>query len=399
MACMAVMLFGTVSAATPEKFADNSVLTSQQHPAASGSTVVWSDKRNGLYQIYEKNLASSSKAKVVSSGPGNQYAPDIYGSKVVWADTRNSGLSQIYVKDLSSSSGAKIILSTATDQFAPRIYGNNVVWQQQITPSKATVVDYNLATNTFQYAPTTTATKVNPDIYKNNVVYSQYNSGTGVNDIKMWDTIGNTVQTIAASKGILGNLASTFTVPRIYGDHVVYQGYGGGNIFMHTPSYYYVNNYQISKSTTTSLGGSSAHGAYNPAIQGSFAVWQVQTSSNNFDIMMKDLSKNNAVIKVTTNQYNQVLPTVGASSSGIYVSYQDYRTGTSHPSIVWRNNDTLRTYHSVISSSKWPTRFFSFQNTNNNFQQNHSSRFSIQIYQCAKLIHKQKSQYYHFNQK
>jgi beta propeller repeat protein len=57
-------------------------------PAIDGSIVVWSDQRNGDYDIYGYDLAKSVEFPVYV-GPGEQFFPVVSGNLVVWQDGRD----------------------------------------------------------------------------------------------------------------------------------------------------------------------------------------------------------------------------------------------------------------------------------------------------------------------
>jgi len=61
-----------------------SAVNSQQYtPAISGDIVVWSDNRNGQYDIYGKNLLTGLEFPIAVD-PGDKWCPAIDGNLVVW---------------------------------------------------------------------------------------------------------------------------------------------------------------------------------------------------------------------------------------------------------------------------------------------------------------------------
>ncbi|MBU7027927.1 MAG: hypothetical protein HXS48_13410 [Theionarchaea archaeon] len=61
---------------------------SQDDPAIYGDIVVWSDKRNGNWDIYGHNLVTREEFPVTTN-PYSQGCPAIYGDIVVWQDKRH----------------------------------------------------------------------------------------------------------------------------------------------------------------------------------------------------------------------------------------------------------------------------------------------------------------------
>jgi hypothetical protein len=91
-----------------------------EQPALSGSTVVWTEKRQDGWDILGKDLETNQVFAVVVE-PGDQTAPAISGSVVVWKD--DSGISGI---DLSS--GDQFIITAQSTAHSPAISDNFVVW-------------------------------------------------------------------------------------------------------------------------------------------------------------------------------------------------------------------------------------------------------------------------------
>jgi len=115
----------------------------QVFPAVSGSTIIWSDNRNGKWEIYGFYLATQTEFSIPtdhSAMPGhtNDRAIAIDGDIVVWMDDRPGGRG-IYGYDLSS--GREFLLSSGDKHF-PEIEGDVVVWENVWSVS-----GYNLSTS------------------------------------------------------------------------------------------------------------------------------------------------------------------------------------------------------------------------------------------------------------
>ena len=60
----------------------------QSYPAIYENKIVWTDKRNGNWDIYMYDI-STSKEKRITTDESEQSYPVIYGNRIVWTDNRN----------------------------------------------------------------------------------------------------------------------------------------------------------------------------------------------------------------------------------------------------------------------------------------------------------------------
>ncbi|HWQ47493.1 MAG TPA: hypothetical protein VN414_00840 [Methanosarcina sp.] len=58
---------------------------SAQDPSIDGDRIVYSDFRNGKFQICMYNFSTSEKSVIISSKI-SVFAPDIYGDRIVWCE-------------------------------------------------------------------------------------------------------------------------------------------------------------------------------------------------------------------------------------------------------------------------------------------------------------------------
>ena len=72
--------------------------TESSYPAIYENKIVWTDKRNGNWDIYMYDI-STSKEKRITSNSSDSVWPAIYGNKIVWMDNRN-GDYDIYMERL-----------------------------------------------------------------------------------------------------------------------------------------------------------------------------------------------------------------------------------------------------------------------------------------------------------
>ena len=93
-------------------------------PAIDENTIVWQDKRTGIYDIYEYNLTTHVETFISPGAPGvNKQFPAISGNLVVWQDYRNNAAkSDIFLNDTSSGTIYNLTPGTLTsNQMKPAI--------------------------------------------------------------------------------------------------------------------------------------------------------------------------------------------------------------------------------------------------------------------------------------
>lgn len=77
---------------------------SAQDPSIDGDRIVYSDFRNGKFQICMYNFSTSEKSVIISSKI-SVFAPDIYGDRIVWCEEfkKDIGVVEELVNFLKSS--------------------------------------------------------------------------------------------------------------------------------------------------------------------------------------------------------------------------------------------------------------------------------------------------------
>jgi beta propeller repeat protein len=85
-----------ISTSTEKRITTNS--STSDNPVIYGNRIVWTDNRNGNYDIYMYDI-STSKEKRITSNSSDSVWPAIYGNKIVWMDNRN-GDYDIYMERL-----------------------------------------------------------------------------------------------------------------------------------------------------------------------------------------------------------------------------------------------------------------------------------------------------------
>lgn len=262
----------TDAAVKKGEFPVSTVSSNQLAPDINGNIVVWEDKRDGLSNIYGKNLSTNAEF-LVASGVSVKRKPVTDGKVVVWEDDRG-GSSDIYgyriPADLSTPGQEFLIASGPGDQRKPAIGGNVVVWEDN-RGGKWEIYSYDLSAGQESVVAAGDGNRTNPAISGNTVVWQDDRNITGNSDIYAKDL--STGQEFPVS---------------------------AGNSFADTP-----------------------------AISGSIVVWR-QESVGNYDIFGRDLYakdlETGEVFQVTTDPSDQVAPAI----SGNVVVWEDHRGGNAN---------------------------------------------------------------------
>lgn len=93
---------------------------------SSEGYIVWTKETDGGRDIYALYLKDSRGEYLVTDAPFNQSQPSIYGSVVVWKDTRIRNRTDIYMKDLAG--GEEVHLAQNTGGGPVEIFGDYITW-------------------------------------------------------------------------------------------------------------------------------------------------------------------------------------------------------------------------------------------------------------------------------
>lgn len=165
---------------------DPNISGSQQHPAISGTQVVWQDNRSGEWQIYTRDVLSGASA-AVTAGASNHEFPAIDNHIIVWQDGRN-GNSDIYGYDLSQQ--REFPVSTdAGNQERPVVAGDWVAWQDDRS-GNWDIYAYNISTGEKIQVTAHVRDQIHPAISETILAWEDYRHGLG--EIYTYDLAGRT---------------------------------------------------------------------------------------------------------------------------------------------------------------------------------------------------------------
>lgn len=226
----------------------------QTFPAVSNDTVIWSDYRNGEWNIFGYRLSDHTEFSIPTNHkPRTGYSDDraisINGDNVVWMS--NEG---IYGYNLSTKQ--EFLVSSGTKHF-PEIDGDIVVWENvwsmsycnlktkteyfigngavpAISKDKIVFHDsqrdiylYDLSNNSFTQITNSLANQCNPDISNNIIVWRDDRTGK----YSSWDIWAYDLNT--NERKVIGIDTGYENYPRIDGGIAVWSG-GGYNLLTNT---------------------------------------------------------------------------------------------------------------------------------------------------------------------
>lgn len=239
----------------------------QEMPAISGNRIVWSDKRNGTWDIFMYDLATNIETQI-SNGPGDELDPHIFGNRIVYRDTRlnpvnpNYTITNIYLYDLNTNTST-IVGGGAL----PKIDGNNIVYGSLLSPLY--IYRYNISDG--QNNLVSTNGNRNPYISGSNIIYTKYT----INGILYHYDLNSGIEKQIVS----GNVPFRASVSNGVVAYAKRTGDGSQDFDMYV---YYLNT-NTEKKLTSQKGGALE----NISISGNRVVW---TDTDDYHLYLYDLS-------------------------------------------------------------------------------------------------------------
>jgi len=164
----------------------------QMHPAISGTRAVWQDMRNGVGDIYVKEIGAASSSKIPGTSAGRD-RPAIDGTMVVWQDMRSNSW-EIYGYDLSKSQEVAIATGSGDKQY-PAVSGDWVAWQDRRNGNWDIFVK-NLKTAETVQVTSHERDQIRPRLFGTTLVWEDYRHGPA--DIYAFDLAARTERQVAS---------------------------------------------------------------------------------------------------------------------------------------------------------------------------------------------------------
>jgi beta propeller repeat protein len=280
----------------------------QVAPDVSGTIIVWQDNRNGNQDVYGYDLSTGSEFPICTSS-GHQTVPSVSGDIVVWQDGRTDSDGDIYGYNLTTKTEFLIAGGASYDQVRPAVSGNIVVWQDNRNGNHD-IFGYDLGANPPKEFPIciVAGTQNSPAVDGNYVVWRD-NRQDSDGDIYGYNLTTKTEFLIAG-----GNSFDQVS-PAISGNIVVWQDNRNG-----TQDIY---GYNLSTGTVFPIC-TSAGNQTSPSISGNFVLWRDDRSDSGGDIYGYDLISQREFVVSEGAEYDQINPAI----SGDIAVWQDNRSGS-----------------------------------------------------------------------
>lgn len=171
----------------------------QVHPAVSGDTVVWLDRRHGIgeqypypYDVYAYDLRTGEEKRLTLDTTAEGYDQvSMSGDLVVWADIRhadpeitshpsNDGAydNEIYVYNLGTGREMRVTTDPANDH-CPAIDGDRIVWLRQFDYREADVFTYDVAIGLETQVSRSRYADHRPDVFRDRIVWTDARASKG----------------------------------------------------------------------------------------------------------------------------------------------------------------------------------------------------------------------------
>lgn len=263
----------------------------QRDPAIHGDTIVWSDLRDGTYDIYAYTFTNDTTWKVYGNA-NVQRKPAIYGDRIVWEDYSN-GNYDIFMFNITEGEVSQLSTSARHDMGA-RIWGDFVVWHSYSgSPGSSEwsdIIMFDIEAWKQMKITDDDPLQYEPDIYKNNIVWHDQRNGNW--EIYHYD-INNSLE-----QRLTFEVEQSFC-PRMHGDKIVYY-------YHHRiDDTWSVRMYDMATGNQTILE-EETDGDSRPVIYDHRAAW-VNKSNGNNDIHVLDFNLDGKPRNVTVDIGNDMV--------------------------------------------------------------------------------------------
>ncbi len=161
---------------------------------ASGSLLVWEDRRNGAPDVYAYDLDDAREFRPDRS-PGVRSQPAVSGTRVIWVSGADPTRATIVGMDIAS--GATFVVTEQPGQVEqPAIDGTLVAWRE-VQGGQGIIRARDVQTGQLYELGRGDANQANPSVSGQFVLWQEFRNGSW--DLVLWDSKSGTITPIVTS--------------------------------------------------------------------------------------------------------------------------------------------------------------------------------------------------------
>ncbi len=194
--------------------------------AISGDSIVWTDFRHGFADIYIYDISTGEERRLFDYDGGEQYMPQISGSKIVWMDARNHWNNEydFYMYDLSTDVETKLTNGDVVFDGQLAMSEDAIVWTGSPNGHRD-IFGLDLDTKTQFVVADEPGNQDLPDIDDGHIVYQEYR-GFRDSDVYLYEIA-------TGGKTIVSPDVGAQLQPVVTGDSIIWRSTTEG---MHDPN-------------------------------------------------------------------------------------------------------------------------------------------------------------------
>jgi len=267
--------------------------------AMAGDYIVWTDKRNGNFDIFAYQISTAIEFPVTLAA-GNQLTPQVSGDYVVWQDERD-GDADIYAYQFSTATEFAVTTAKRQQRY-PQIDGDYIVWQDERN-NEPDIYAYQISSGdeievSNQFGD---GEQLEPLINGDNIIWRSFQGG--FNDIYGY-------RIASQEQFVIADASGSQYMPALSEKYVVWVDNSNGDDDLYA--------YNLITSETL-LVSATAGQQWRPQVSGEYVVWQDYRNGIDYDIYAYNLLEEEE-IPIAVRDNAQLYPVI----DGDYIAWQDF---------------------------------------------------------------------------
>ena len=194
----------------------------QEMPEVANGVIVYVNFTtiDGYSDILRYNVSDATFQNLTLGSSGQAVSPAVSSQFIVWSESREGNF-EIYARDLMTGEERRITNIAESDE-SPKVSGKNIVWQRCVTYSQVCDIwAYNWSTGvTTQVTNSPTIDESAPHIDGNFIVFVQ--TANGEADIALYDLSTGVTKTLSR--------AGAQSFPYVNGENVIFNSFDGTSL-------------------------------------------------------------------------------------------------------------------------------------------------------------------------